>query len=105
MNEQIVNRLAELAGDKSFTQALSQCRSDEDTLNTFARFGAAIDAEDLTELLRILRPQAHEDGELSEDSLEDVVGGVGVRSAKVWGSMITISPRITPLLPVIRWTK
>lgn len=105
MNEQVMNKLAELAGDKSFTQALGLCRTNEDTLNTFARFGIAINAEDLSELLKVLRPQAHEDGELSEDSLEDVAGGAGIRMAGGWSAATPLIPRITPLLPVIRWTK
>lgn len=104
MNEQAMKRLSELARDKSFIQALKACQSNEETLKTLERFGVSISAEELTELLKAVPPEGDADGELSEDSLEDVAGGVGLRMTGAWKAAIPLIPRLTPLLPIIRWT-
>ena len=81
-------KIEELLKDEAFVDALEQAVSDAEVLALFNSKGVEFKAEDL-ESIR----SEFGSGELSEDSLEDVAGGIRI-----------ISPRfIHPRNPIVTW--
>lgn len=81
--------------NEKLAQQLAACKSNEETLKVLADNGIQVSAEEMDELMEAAKVQASE-GELSEDSLENVAGGAKFRF---------IVPILLPILPVIWWRK
>lgn len=70
--------------NEKLAKELEACQSNEEILKVLADNGINVTAEEMDEFVKKLRTQ--ENGELGEDALEDVAGG------------LMISP--TPLIPI-----
>ena len=98
MNE--IEKLEALKNDQAFVEKLGQAKNDEEILALLDEQGIHLTAGQLNEA-------RGGNGELDEDALEDVAGGVRVRDitragmigVKIIGQIVTRLPHITPLLP------
>lgn len=91
-DEETARRYAELArkmaGDEQFNSAVKFCRSERDLYDTYVKFGYTdLPFEEFSEqlggTLRQIKGTIESGGELSDEELENVVGGFG------WFSFIT----------------
>ena len=70
--EQFTKRIGELLADSEFSQALNEAKDTEEAAVLFRTQGIDITAEALEEAIRA----AQDTGELKEEQLDDVSGGI-----------------------------
>ena len=98
MTNEMIARIDSLLNDESFTAELSSVTTPDEAIALFSAHGAALTLEDLSELRAI---QA--DGELTEDSLEQVSGGRFVMPNPVppFPNILKYSPAILTLIRLL----
>ena len=97
MKEELKNQLEALLSDDSVFDEIQKVSSIEEFTSLLAQKGITLSDDDLQELLT--QAQGSEEGELSEDALEDVAGGSLLSRIKwVLRNLTTIGGPIRPLL-------
>lgn len=71
--EEIMEKLNPLWEDEQFVAALAGAETDEEVLKLLGEHGIELNEEEAAEI----KAAANRQGELSEDDLEDVAGGIG----------------------------
>ncbi len=69
-----LKKITELLNNDAFNNDVSNCSSQEELRAVFAKYGANLEAEEVSEFVSAVK-QAGSEGEISEDQLEDVTGG------------------------------
>lgn len=72
---ELKKKLDELNENEEFVSRMAECESIEEMVSLFGEQGIIVDADELESALKFSAVQS-EDGELSEDSLENVSGGI-----------------------------
>ena len=81
MNKQKAKKIAEIFANPEAEEKLSNAGSIENMVIIFAEYGVELTTDDLNQMLG-----TDNDGELSEELLEDVAGGK-VNWKRVWGKI------------------
>lgn len=73
--EELKQKLDELNENEEFLSRMAECESIEEMVSLFSEQGVIVDAAELESALKLAAVQS-EEGELNEDSLESVSGGI-----------------------------
>ena len=83
VRDEIMEKLSPLWENEEFVKALAAAESEEAALKLFADNGVDITTEELSEI----KANATSQGELGEEDLEDVAGGVVLSTLSAAGAM------------------
>lgn len=80
-------KLSELVNNESFIEAVKQVETPEDMQSIFRQYNVEMSVEEIIQMIDIMEDlkEKRNEGELSEDILDDVSGGVVVSGAIALG--------------------
>jgi hypothetical protein len=88
MNEE---QIKEIFSDKTYVQTLFELDTAEEVQASLAEKGIELSTTEITTLLDSLQKYAEADGELSEDDLETVTGGlIGTICVLIWSAFMLL---------------